>query len=209
MKRFIALAVLAGILYTIPFVLTAQQNKSAKKVETMTDTGHLGTPIHTETKNAIKVQVWLASQAQHEKIMPATKDETSVDSYKPREDGSELSKDALEQKEMPYGKTGTKDKSEVSIHKGEKADAGSMSKSHVAVVMLHDANTDAEIDGAKLDLQITSPANKTWTVSLNPMEDHYANDFSMTEKGTYKFTLKINYKGKVTTMTFNKTVPTS
>jgi hypothetical protein len=68
----------------------------------------------------------------------------------------------------------------------------------------------SHLEDADVEFTIVSPSGKSDNVSLDSEKSYYSSDdINLDERGTYRFTLKIDKDGKTTTMNFNTSVPAS
>jgi hypothetical protein len=166
--------------------------KSHDKTTDMKSQGHtfdasrLGKATFSNTKNGINAQVWFVSRAEHDRVMGLSGD-------KPHEMDKSMSEDKSAEGKTTQDKTYNKD-SEKSM---------TSAKPEVAIILLTDATTGAQINNATAQLDLSSPSKKTSTVTVTPMNGHYSGALDLSEKGSYKVALKITRDGKTTTMNFD------
>ena len=82
----------------------------------------------------------------------------------------------------------------------------SMKGTHHIKVEITDMASGEKRNDLGTKVEITSPSKKSSWVDLRNMSNHYGNDLTLKEKGSYKFTIRIADKGVQKTTEFKYTV---
>jgi len=183
--------------------LYSQDHNKQHQKEMQQVSDKMGKPIFEQSVEGINVQVWVITQEEHKKMMaekmkdsdhPMKEEAKHMDMKKMDESKK---KEAMDMKKM--------DDSKMHDMKDGKMKE-MMGGTHHVMVQLNDEKTGKGIDSAAVEIQITSPSQKSSTTKLMGMMKHFGGSLSLDEKGTYNLTTLITIDGKVRSAKFDYNV---
>lgn len=198
--------------HALPAGRQEAQPKNSQRQHSMADM--MGEPTFQKTVDGAHLQVWIITQNEHRKMMEEHMDDQRGKSELKEKSGAKgMGCDMMHGKNMMGMMHGKKaDHSahhmmeEDDKHKGNEMTKETMEAmmagTHHVMMKLTDSATAKEIKDAEVKISVTSPSNKTVTVKLASMMNHFGGGLALDEKGRYTLDVWVTTEERTRTTSF-------
>ena len=184
-KYVLVTAVLAFVFTLTVLGQTTHKMKTKPVIKKNNISRVMGKPIYESTVDSINMEVWVMTQAQHEKMMKGQM------GLMLRREMESLHKHPMMGR-MSDSSMGMDLASRKAMMKG----------THFILLNATNTVTGKEIADASSKVQIVYPSKKTVSVDLKAMMSHFAGALTLKQRGQYLFTVNLNIGAGYKTMQF-------